>query len=97
MRNTTRPPSTPRPTNATNTTGPFEPDLGDLGGEGAAMVLGIVAGAMVLLFCCCFCCCTMRHRASAEQRSYDVNDIELDAVADPGTDMWTPDGQQMRR
>jgi len=64
-----------------NITPPFDPDLSDLTGPGASLVLGIAVGSVVFLFACVFCCCMreLKESRSADQRHGMGDDIELDA------------------
>jgi hypothetical protein len=69
---------------------PFEPDLGDLSGPGAVLVLGLVLGLLVMVFGLGFCCC-MRGVAtdSKRRRTAHSQSIELTTLG-TGDDWQTP-------
>uniref|UniRef100_A0A7S1QDJ5 Uncharacterized protein n=1 Tax=Neobodo designis TaxID=312471 RepID=A0A7S1QDJ5_NEODS len=75
----TRTPLPPPP--PVNVTPPFEPDLSDLEGSGASLVIGIAVGGVVFLFACVFCCCMRELKESRESHTagHNADDIELDA------------------
>jgi hypothetical protein len=74
-------PLTPAPTNATP---PFEPDLSDLEGTGAILLLGIVLGIVVMLFFCVFCGCITLLKPRPPRGQAQFSDaVELDVIVDP--------------
>jgi hypothetical protein len=75
-------PLTPAPTNATP---PFEPDLSDLEGTGAILLLGIVLGIVVMLFFCVFCGCItlLKPRPPPRGQAQFSDAVELDVIVDP--------------